>query len=310
MAKRIGLLYGMEREFPGALAQEINRRSRGEVVCEPLVVGALRIDRKLPYDLILDRISHEVPYYRTLLKQAAAQGAHVVNNPYWFSADDKYFGTIVAEQAGVAVPRTVLLPHKRHPPGTEGASFSNLRFPLEWEEVFDYLRFPIYLKPAYGGGWKNVYRCANPDEFFHSYEQTADLCMMAQEEIVFQEYYRCYVLGREHVHLMRYDPSVPFHERYVRNPPPIDKTLKKRMDRDCRALCQALGYDFNTVELAVRDGIPYAIDFTNPCPDAASPSVGEANFAWILDKSADFLIRKVKEPRKLELTGTWPERAS
>ena len=239
MAKRIGLLYGMEREFPAVLAQEINKRGRGEVVCEPLVTGAPRIDRKPPYDLILDRISHEVPFYRTYLKECAFHGTQVVNNPFWFSADDKYFGTIVAEQAGVAVPRTVLLPHKRHPPGTEGASFSNLRFPLEWEEVFDYLKFPIYLKPAYGGGWKHVYRCANPDEFFHSFEQTGDLCMMAQEEIVFEEYYRCYVLGREHVHLMRYDPKAPFHERYVRNPPPIDKALKNRMDRDCRAICKA-----------------------------------------------------------------------
>jgi hypothetical protein len=310
MAKRIGLLFGQEREFPGALAHEVNRRGRGEVVCEPLAVGALRIDAKLPYDLILDRISHEVPFYRTLLKQACAQGAHVVNNPYWFSADDKYFGTLVAEQAGVAVPRTVLLPSKRHPPNTEGATFGNLRFPLEWEQVFDYLKFPIYLKPSSGGGWKHVYRCGDPDEFFAAYEQTGDICMMAQEEIVFEEYYRCYVLGREQVHLMRYDPKAYFHERYVRNPPPIDKALKSRMDRDCRALCQALGYDFNTVELAVRGGIPYAIDFTNPCPDAASASVGDANFAWILDKAADFLIRRVKEPRKLEMTGTWPERAA
>jgi hypothetical protein len=298
----------MEREFPGALAQEIHRRGRGEVTCEPLQVGAMRIDRKLPYDVVLDRISHEVPYYRTLLKQCAFHGTQVVNNPFWFSADDKYFGTLVAAQAGVAVPRTVLLPSKRHPTGTEAASFSNLRFPLEWEELFDYLRFPIYLKPSSGGGWKHVHRCGDPEEFFGAYEQTGDLCMMAQEEIVFEEYYRCYVIGREHVHLMRYDPRVPFHERYVRKPPPIDKTLKSRMDRDCRTLCRTLGYDFNTVELAVRDGIPYAIDFTNPCPDAAPQSVGEGNFAWVLDHAAEFLIRRAKEPRKLELSGTWPER--
>ncbi len=310
MAKRIGLLYGQEREFPGVLAQEINRRGRGEVVCEPLVTGVPRIDRKPPYDLILDRISHEVPFYRTYLKQCAASGTQVVNNPFWFSADDKYFGTIVADRFNVAVPRTVLLPSKQHPPSTEGASFSNLRFPLEWEEVFDYLKFPIYLKPANGGGWKHVYRCGNPDEFFSSFEQTGDLCMMAQEEIVFEEYYRCYVLGREQVHLMRYDPKAPHHERYVRKPPPIDKALKTKMERDCRALCKALGYDFNTVELAVRDGVPYAIDFTNPCPDAAPQSVGDENFAWIVNASADFLIRRVKEPRKLELSGNWPERAS
>jgi hypothetical protein len=310
MAKKIGLLYGMEREFPEALAQEINRRGRGEVVCEPLVVGAPRIDRKFPYDLILDRISHEVPFYRTVLKQAAASGTQVVNNPYWFSADDKYFGTLIVERFGVAVPRTVLLPSKDHPPNTEGASFSNLRFPLEWEEVFAYLKFPIYLKPAYGGGWKHVYRCENPDEFFQSYGKTGDLCMMAQEEIVFDEYYRCYVIGREQVHLMRYDPKNAHHLRYVRKPPPIEKGLKARMERDCRVLNKALGYDFNTVEFAVRGGVPYAIDFTNPCPDAAPQSVGDENFAWVLNTAADFLIRRVKEPRKVELSGNWPERAS
>jgi len=310
MAKRIGILFGMEREFPGVLAAEVNRRGRGRIRCEPVTIGALRIDRKVPYDLILDRISHDVPFYRTLLKQCMLEGTQVINNPFWSSADDKYFGTIVAARAGVAVPRTVLLPSKRHPPGTEGTSFSNLRFPLEWEEVFEYLRFPIYLKPSSGGGWKNVYRCSNPDEFFHAYEQSGDICMMAQEEIEFQEYYRCYVIGRDKVHLMRYDPRAFFHERYVRKPTPIEEKLRERLDRDCRLLCESLGYDFNTVELAVRDGIPYAIDFTNPCPDAASPSVGEDNFAWIVDAAADLLLRRVEEPRPLELTGDWPGRVS
>jgi len=309
MAKRIGVLFGMERTFPAALADEVNRQANGEIACEPVSIGHLRQDEKPEYDLILDRISHEVPYYRTFLKQCMFRGVQVVNNPFWFSADDKYFGNLVALQNGVAVPRTVLLPHKKHPPGTQGESYTNLRFPIDWEAVFQYPGFPIYMKPSSGGGWKSVYRCANVEEFFAAYEDSDDLCMMAQEEIVFSEYFRCYVLGRERVHLMRYDPRRPHHERYVRNAPPIDAALAEKLERDCLALCNALGYDFNTVELAVRDGIPYAIDFTNPCPDADVHSVGEDNFAWIVRNAAEFLIDRVQNPRPLELSGTWAEQA-
>ncbi|MHC4958119.1 MAG: ATP-grasp domain-containing protein [Planctomycetota bacterium] len=309
MTKKIGLLYGMERTFPEALAARINERGGGDVVCEPAKVGIQRIDTKPPYDVILDRISHEVPFYRTYLKQCMISGTQVVNNPFWFAADDKYFGTIVGERAGVAMPRTVLLPSKEHPPDTKADSFSNLNYPLEWEEVMGYLGLPIYLKPSDGGGWKHVYRCASPEELMDAYTKSGDICMMAQEEIVFSEYYRCYVLGRDRVHIMRYDPKAPHHERYVRNAGPPDPALNEKIVGGCLALCHELGYDFNTVEFAVRDGIPYAIDFTNPCPDADVHSVGEDNFGWIVENAAEFLIDRAINPRPLEMTGNWPERA-
>ena len=308
MAKRVGVLFGMERSFPEALAQAITGKGGGEVVGEPVRIGAQRLDRDPPYDVILDRISHEVPFYRTFLKQCCHAGVQVVNNPFWFAADDKYFGNLVAEKCGVAVPRTVLLPSKDHPTDTEAKSFSNLEFPLNWEEVFEYLQFPVYMKPADGGGWKHVYRCADPDEFLANFAKTEDICMMVQEEIVFTEYFRCYVLGREHVHIMRYDPRQPHHLRYVRDGDPIDPGLYEKLKRDCLALCTSLGYDFNTVELAVRDGVPYAIDFTNPCPDADVHSVGEENFAWIVENASNFLIDRALNPRPFETTGDWPSR--
>ena len=306
MAKRIGLLFGMERSFPGALAEEINRLGGGEVVCEPVNIGAIRQDRKPDYDLILDRISHEVPFYRTFLKQCQFQGVQVVNNPIWFSADDKYFGNLVAMQSDVAVPKTVLLPHQSHPPNTEAESFTNLRFPIEWDEVFEYLGFPVFMKPMDGGGWRDVHKCDNPEEFFRAYESSHTLCMMAQEAIEFTEYFRCYGIGREVAHIMPYDPKQPHHLRYVQDAPPIEPDLYAKLERDCLALCRALGYDFNTVELAVRDGIPYAIDFTNPCPDAEVKSVGEENFAWIVQASSRFLIERARNPIDLEVTGSWP----
>ncbi len=302
---RIGLLFGMEDTFPWALEKAIDARGAGRIIAEPVEISALRDTQRFDYALILDRISHEVPFYRTFLKVAAARGVQIVNNPFWWSADDKYFGNIVAESVGVATPRTILLPHKNRPPNTEAASFRNLKF-VDWASVFEYLKFPIFLKPAYGGGWKDVFRTENRAEFFSAYDSTRDLTMMAQEAIDFTEYYRIYTLGRERVHVMRYDPKAPHDERYARVAAPVAAATKTKLERDALALSGALGYDMNTVELAVRDGVPYAIDFTNPAPDADLESVGRANFDWMVENMADVLVDRVRNPRRFELGGTWP----
>jgi hypothetical protein len=196
---------------------------------------------------------------------------------------------------GVAIPPTVLVPHKQHPPGTTDQSMRNLEYPLPWDSIFGYVGFPAFLKPFDGGGWKDVYKVNSPEEFFNAYDQSRDLCMTLQRGVNFKEYFRCYVVGQEKVHIMHYDPSLPFHERYVKNPPPTDPKLLERVERDCITLCRALGYDLNTVEFACENGIPYAIDFMNPAPDADVNSVGRENFEWIVNNVAELAVRKAKE---------------
>src|SRR5262245_21418034 len=119
--------------------------------------------------------------------------------------------------------------------------------------------------------------------------------MTLQEEIMFDQYFRCYAIGRKHVHVMRYDPKRPHHERYVKDGGPIDPALYERVHGDSLKLMNALGYDFCTLEFAVRDGIPYAIDFLNPAPDAALESVGPENFAWVVETAAKWLIERAHE---------------
>ena len=303
--RKVAVLFGMEDTFPWALIDEVNRRGGGEVEASPVEVSYVGDQMHFDYSVILDRISHEVPFYRTYLKTAIARGVQVINNPFWWAGDDKFFNNLVAEAVGVAVPRTVLLPHKEHPPNTQAKSFRNLKF-VDWDEVFEYLGFPIFMKPAYGGGWKDVYKCDDRREFFDAYDKTHSLAMMAQEAIDFTEYYRCYVLGRSRFHGMLYDPKQPFHLRYVQDAPATEPAMAERIHRDALALCDALGYDLNTIEFAVRDGIPYAIDFMNPAPDADVHSVGEENFRWVVENMAEVLIERALNPRPFEATGTWP----
>jgi len=292
----IGVLFGMENVFPGALVERINAMGVAGVSAEFVQIGGVKMEGPCPYRVVVDRISHDIPFYRAWLKTAALAGAYVINNPYWSSADDKFFNYALAKRLGVAVPPTVLLPHKEHPSGTTDKSMRNLLYPLNWDEIFEYIGFPAFLKPFDGGGWRDVFQVKSRDEFFASYDQTRTLCMTLQKAVNFTEYFRCYVVGQEQVHVMAYDPRSPFHERYVKNPPAYPKGLLERVSKDALTLCRALGYDLNTVEFAVEDGVPYAIDFMNPAPDADPHSVGAENFAWIVEAVATFAVKKAQEP--------------
>jgi glutathione synthase/RimK-type ligase-like ATP-grasp enzyme len=291
----IGVLYGMEESFPPALVDRINALNVKDIRAEHLKVGGVEMAAPAPYGLIIDRISHDIPFYRSYLKNAVLTGTKVINNPFWWSADDKFFNYALAKKLDVAVPHTVLLPHKSLPAGTTDRSMRNLEYPLNWDAIFDYIGFPAFLKPHSGGGWKNVYKVHTPEEFFFAYNETGDLCMTLQAAVNFDQYFRCYVVDQERVHVMRYDPNQPHHQRYVPGNPPPERALGERMESDALTLCRALGYDLNTVEFAVQSGIPYAIDFLNPAPDAAIESVGQENFDWIVGAVAQMAVRRVRE---------------
>lgn len=257
------------------------------------------------YDVIIDRISQDVPFYRAYLKNAALTGTAVMNNPFWWSADEKFFNNCLAIQVGVPVPKTVLLPSFERPADTREASFRNLSFPLGWGKIFDHIGFPAYMKPHSGGGWKSVYKINNREELFQKYHETAQLVMLFQEEINFTDYFRCYCLGRKYVKIMQYEPRNPHHLRYVSNNGPASKELLDTVHDYVLRLNNALGYDFNTVEFAVRDGIPYAIDFCNPAPDAELSSVGEENFDWVVNHAAKMAVERAQAHKAGQMNLSW-----
>lgn len=289
-----------------AFIEEVNKRGIENVTAEPVRIDKSVQGEKPGYAVILDRISQDVPFYRTWLKNAALTGTAVINNPFWWSADDKYFNNCLMTQIGVPVPKTVILPSYQLPTDTTNESFSNLAYPLDWDGIFNYIGFPAYMKPYAGGGWKSVYRLGSKEEFYEKHQETEQLVMLLQEEIVFTEYYRCYCIGRKHIRIMSYEPRNPHHLRYQANFNPSPERIRQMEDIVLR-INEYLGYDFNTVELAVRDGIPYAIDFGNPAPDAERSSVGEENFAWVVETAANFAIEKALSHKDGAENLTWGE---
>jgi hypothetical protein len=293
MTLKVGLLVGREWSFPPAFLAEVERRAAG-VKAEYVKLGGTRMNEPCPYAVVIDRISHEVPYYRSYLKNAVLQGTTVVNNPFMWSADDKFFEASLAQRLGVAHPRTVVLPNHAYVPGiVPQESLRNLIFPLDWRALADHVGLPCILKDAHGGGWRNVSICHTLEELLWHYNQSGLLTMVMQEFIRWEQYVRCLCLGRQEVLPMKYDPK---QRRYLTDND-LSPTLRKRVIDDSLKLVRALGYDMNTVEWAVRDGVPYAIDFLNPAPDLDVNSLTPPYFDWAVKHMADMAIKLAKEPR-------------
>lgn len=303
--KKIGILHGKENSFPEAFVERVNAKNVKGVQAERAYVDELIQGNPSNYAVMIDRISQDVPFYRAYLKNAALNGTAVLNNPFWWSADEKFFNNCLSTKVGLPVPRTILLPSKEMPPDTSAQSFRNLKYPLDWERMLDYLGgFPLFMKPHSGGGWKNVYKVHNFDEFFAAYNETDTLVMLLQEAIEFDAYFRCYCLGGKYVRIMDYEPRNPHHLRYVADHK-VSKALREQMHELVLRINHALGYDFNTVEFAIRDGIPYAIDFCNPAPDADIHSVGEENFEWVVENAANMAIERALAHKEGGNNLTW-----
>jgi hypothetical protein len=304
MDVKVGLLVGREWSWPPRFLDEVNGRSAG-VVAEYVKLGGTRMDEAVPYAVLIDRISHEVPYYRSWLKYAVLQGVTVVNNPFMWTADDKFFEAGMAVKLGVAHPKTIALPNKDYVPGIiHNESLRNLIYPLDWKGIIEYVGLPCILKDAHGGGWKNVAVCRTEEDLIAHYNESGLLTMVVQEFISWTAYYRCLCLGRTDVLVMRYDPQV---RRYLSDTDHVGTPLGERIVADTLKLMRALGYDMCSAEWAVRDGVPYAIDFMNPAPDMDINSLMPTYFAWAVTKMADLAIELAKKPVALVREMRWRE---
>ncbi len=294
MTEKIGIIVGWEDSFPQAFIAKVNETPGFHA--EIAKIGGTPENFKPDYRVLIDRLSHEVPFYRYHLKAAALAGTYVINDPHWWAADEKFFGFSIASKIGVNVPRTVMLPQRAYQPSIDPQrSLRNLEYPLNWEKITEYVGFPAVLKPADGGGWKQVSRVNNMAELLRDYNRSGTTVMTLQQYIDFDEYVRCICIGKEFILPIKYDPR---KRCYVETNGFLPKALEQKILDGCWALNHALGYDMNSVEFACKDGVPYAIDFTNPAPDMDVYSILPKHFKICVDEMAKFAIKVAREGRK------------
>ncbi len=299
----VGLLCGREYSFPPAFIAAVNEQGRSHsVTAEMVKLGGTKMGEPARYRVIVDRISHEVEYYRAYLKHAVLQGTYVINNPFWWTADDKFFNYAVASRLGVAIPKTVVLPQKGYPADIDltAESLHNMDYPIDWDGLLDYVGRPAILKPFSGGGWKHVYKVNDRHELLAAYDRTAPYCMTLQEFIDFDKYVRCFTFGKTDIVPVHYDPR---ERRYIVDHAYLSSELGSRIVKDAQTINEALGYEMNTIEFAVQDGVPYAIDFLNPAPDFERDRITSHYFGMAVERMAKLVIDRAVSG---DVTKPWP----
>jgi glutathione synthase/RimK-type ligase-like ATP-grasp enzyme len=289
---RIGVLRGRENSFPDAFIAKVNAMGRG-VVAEFIHLGGTKLNEPVPYRVILDRMSHEVPYYAVYVKMAALQGTYCINNPFWRSADDKFFGYAAAEKLGIAEPKTVVLPNRSYVDDVTAEILRNL-WPVDFSMYLEHVGTPCIMKPAFGGGWKNVHEVHSLEELLHLYNESGNLTMMLQEFVPWDTYIRVPTIGRRWARAIRYDPAPGGMGGYSQDYDALPRALRDEAEEKSLAFNAAFGYDMNALEFAVKDGKFYGIDLTNYTPDLDYRSLKDAHFPWAVDKMATFAVEKAR----------------
>lgn len=289
--KKIGLIIGREWSWPSAFITEVNKRDDA-VVAEFVKLGGTFLQNPVDYDVIIDRMSHEIPYYRVFLKFAALHGTYVINNPFMWAADDKFFGEALAMKLGLQTPRTVVLPNKRVETQVVPESFRNLEYPMNWRGIIDYVGVPAILKDAYTGGRRISHRVYDVDDLIQKYDESDTLTVIVQEIIETDEHVHCFVIGQEHSRAMRYSMQ---EGGYLADDDTLSPELVQKMCKEAVQICRAYGYDINMVEYVLKKGVPYVINPTNPAPEMDINVLKPNHFSWCVSKVADVAIRVAQE---------------
>lgn len=301
--RKIGILTGGEWSWPPAFIEEVNHRNAG-AIAEMIKLGGTRMADACDYDVIVDRISHEVPYYRIFLKNAMLSGTTVINNPLWSSCDDRFFGASLATRLNIPHPRTVALPSHSYKDSVR-ESLHNLVYPIPWEDHINYLGgFPVTLRPVWDGIFKRTYILNSLEELWHSYNETGTECTILQEYIGWEKYVRCICIGSEHI-VIRCDPDAAITARYRHDDTYLTDEERDDVSNSAWKLNRALGYDVNALEFGLHQGIWYATDFTNPVPDFDVNSITPLYFDWVVKTMVDMVIELAKNRKPVSREFSW-----
>ena len=250
---KIGLACcGREYSFPPAFIERVNQLGQPHgITAEMVKFGGTKMDEPAEYRVIVDRISHEVEYYRGALKHAVLQGTLRHQQPVLVDGRRQVFQLLGDGKLGCAIPQTVLLPQKGYPADVDltPESLRNLGYPIDWDGLLDYVGRPAILKPYSGGGWKHVYKVNDREELLEAYDGTVAVPMTLQQFINFDQYVRCFTFGKTDITPVAYDPR---ERRYLVEHEYLTAELGARVVRDAQTINLALGYEMNTIEFAVE----------------------------------------------------------
>lgn len=291
--KRIGLFVGREQEWPNALMNTINDSSE-PITAQLVEIGGTHANETCEFDLIIDRMSHEIPYYRAYLYYAVIQGCTVINNPFMWAADSRWLGQVILNKLNIRSPRTVALPNKDVEQDVVPASFRNLVYPMDWQGIIDYVGTPAILKDVRVGGRRLVHRVHSLDELILHYDNSGTRTLVLQQVIESDTHVHAFVVDQSEVMLLSFSLA---NGRYLPTNYAQNSLLGQEIKDAALKVTKAYGYDLNMVEFVVKDGQVLMINASNPAPVMDTELMSKKQFEWCVTAVAKMAMDKVKNPQ-------------
>lgn len=286
---RIGLIVGRETDWPQAFIEAIAKRDEA-ITAEFVQLGGTYMNDVCPYPVIIDRMSQVIPYYRTYVKYAAMHGSYIINDPFVWSSDSRFFGTAVANRLGLTSPKTIVLPNKEISTNVVPDSFRNLVYPMDWQGIIDYIGVPAIFKESRSGGRRSTKRVNSVEDLIQSYDESGSRTMILQEVIQGGDHIHCFVVGQKNVLPLHYLPEeMRYHENILSNN--IDQIVIS-----AKAISKAYGYDINMIEYVIDQDTQYVINSTNPAPVIDRQLMADTQFEWMVDQTVSLAIDRLKHP--------------
>jgi len=295
--KLVGFIIGREHDMPETVINIINDRYP-TIQAEMVKIGGTFLDEPVPYDVIIDRMSHEIPYFRTYVKYAALKGCYIINDPFVWSVDTKFMAGTITERLNVLTPRTAVLPNKDIGTDTVSDSFRNLVYPMNWQAIIDYIGGPAIFKDVRSGGRRFSHRVNSVDELIQRYDESGTRTMILQQVIESNHQYHCMVIGHEKTLLMPY--SLDSGRYFVEATKPDEKVVS-HMTNVAVQIAKIYGYDINMTEFVINGDDVYLINATNPSPLINRELMVEDQFNWICEAIAELAALRVKNPVPMKL---------
>jgi len=184
-----------------------------------------------------------------------------------------------------------VLPNRECAEDVTSQSLRNL-WPTDFGMYLDYVGVPCIMKPAFGGGWKDVHKIHSQQELRGHYDASGQKTMMLQEFIQWDTYIRVPTIGRRWARAILYDPAPGGLGGYHQDYDILPRGVRDQAEELSLLFNRALGYDMNALEFALKDGLFYGIDLTNYTPDMDYRSFKDAHFPWAVEKMAEFAVEK------------------
>jgi hypothetical protein len=291
---RIGLLTGQEDTFCDALAERIGDIGGPGTEARSVSLGALAQGGDPEWDCVLDRASHDVAFYRGVMRTFALRGIPVVNDPFVLDKLDRFTALQRVREDGIPVPLTLLLPQKEYPPNVPPGALKHLAYPQPWAEYLEGIGGAGRVAPVSARSFLSETPVSSEQDLMTAFDRTGCELVMLQENVPWEVFVRSIVIGGERVIICRYDPTF---RQYLNDPGCLTPETEARIVSVASRVSKSLGLDVNAVDFGVDCGNARLADAFNPLPDVELASLSPFYFEKVVQEIAELCVRRARERR-------------